>query len=128
LWSGSRLALARWPGAAFIFRSKLAHRVINHKRVSGWCIKPASENVRRIVRHSKDPQPALGAAVRQLRAKQGLTQEALAQDAGITVGHLSMVERGLANPTWGTVTAIAQALGVSVIEVAKVTGRFEGSS
>ncbi len=80
------------------------------------------------MRHSKDPQPALCAAVRQLRAKQGLTQEALAQDAGITVGHLSMVERGLANPTWGTVTAIAQALGVSVIEVAKVTGRFEGSS
>lgn len=78
------------------------------------------------MRRSKNPQPALGAAVRQLRAKQGLTQEALAQDAGITVGHLSMVERGLANPTWGTVTAIAQALGVSVIEVAKATQRSGG--
>ncbi len=77
------------------------------------------------MRRSKDPQPALGAAVRQLRAKRGLTQEALAQDAGITVGHLSMVERGLANPTWGTITAIATALGASVVEVAKLAVRLE---
>ena len=68
--------------------------MINHKRIHRWLIEPASENVRRIMRRSKDPQPALGAAVRQLRAKQALTQEALAQDAGITVGHLSMIERG----------------------------------
>ena len=76
------------------------------------------------MRHSKDPQPALGAAVRQRRAKQGLTQEALAQDAGITVGHLSMIERGLANPTWGTVTAIAEALGVSIGELGKLAEKF----
>lgn len=71
------------------------------------------------MRRSKDPQPALGVAVRQLRAKRGLTQEALAQDAGITVGHLSMIERGLANPTWGTVTAIATTLGVTIVDVAR---------
>jgi transcriptional regulator with XRE-family HTH domain len=77
------------------------------------------------MRRSKDPQPALGAAVRQLRAKRRLTQEALAQEAGITVGHLSMVERGLANPTWGTVTALAKALDVSMIEVARATEKQE---
>jgi transcriptional regulator with XRE-family HTH domain len=77
------------------------------------------------VRHSKDPQPALGAAVRQLRVKRGLTQEALAQDASITVGHLSMIERGLANPTWGTVKALAGALDVSVVELAQAADRNE---
>jgi DNA-binding XRE family transcriptional regulator len=125
LWLGPRLAFHRQPGAAFLFRSKLAHRVINHKRIYGWCVEPASENVRRIMRRSKDPQPAIGAAVRQLRVKRGLTQETLAQEAGITVGHLSMIERGLANPTWGTVTAIAEALGVSVVEMAKVAQRLK---
>jgi transcriptional regulator with XRE-family HTH domain len=78
------------------------------------------------MRRSKDPQPALGAAFRQLRAKRGLTQEALAQDAGITVGHLSMIERGLANPTWGTVGALAGALSVSVVEVGKLAEAAQG--
>jgi transcriptional regulator with XRE-family HTH domain len=77
------------------------------------------------MRHSKNPQPALGVAVRQLRAKRGATQEALAHDAGITVGHLSMVERGLANPTWGTVAAIATALGVSMGEFGKLVDKSD---
>lgn len=41
------------------------------------------------MRRAAKPQPALGAAIRELRAKRGLTQEALAQEAEITVGHLS---------------------------------------
>jgi len=71
------------------------------------------------VSESSNPQPALGAAIRELRAKSGATQEEIAQAADITVAHLSKIERGLTNPTWGTVSAIAEALGVSVIEVAK---------
>jgi transcriptional regulator with XRE-family HTH domain len=47
-----------------------------------------------------------------------MTQEALAHGAGITVGHLSKIERGLANPSWGTVEAIAKALGVTLQAVA----------
>lgn len=54
-----------------------------------------------------------------------MTQEALAHEAEITVGHLSMIERGLANPTWGTVGRIATALGVSVVDVAKLAVRHE---
>lgn len=48
-----------------------------------------------------------------------MTQEALAHGAGITVGHLSKIERGLANPSWGTVEAIAKALGLTMVEVAR---------
>lgn len=72
------------------------------------------------------PQPALGEAVRQLREKRGITQEGLAQDAGITTGTVSLIERGRSNPAWGTVRAIAQALGVSAAELAKLADKFEG--
>jgi transcriptional regulator with XRE-family HTH domain len=67
---------------------------------------------------SSNPQPALGAAIRKLRSARKATQETVAQDAGITVAHLSKIERGHTNPTWGTVTAIAKALGVSIRQLA----------
>ena len=71
------------------------------------------------------PQPALGAAVRQLREKRGVTQEALAQDASITTGTVSLIERGQSNPAWGTARAIALALGVSMGELGKLAEKFE---
>jgi len=72
-----------------------------------------------------EPQPALGAAVKQLREKRGATQEALAYEAGITTGTLSQLERGISNPSWGTLKAVAGALGVSMVELAKQTAKFE---
>ncbi len=77
------------------------------------------------MRRSDQPQPALGKAIRQLREERGKTQEALAQEAGITVGHMSMIERGHSNPTWATVKAIAAALGESMAELAKVSDKLE---
>jgi transcriptional regulator with XRE-family HTH domain len=71
------------------------------------------------MRRSSNPQPALGAAIRELRSKTGMTQEAIAQRAGITVAHLSGIERGHANPSWAAVMAIADALDVSIVEVAQ---------
>lgn len=71
------------------------------------------------------PQPALGAAIRQLRDKRGVTQEDLAHDAGVTTGTLSLIERGKSNPAWGTVKSIAAALGVTVAEVAKLAEKHE---
>jgi XRE family transcriptional regulator, regulator of sulfur utilization len=66
--------------------------------------------------NSKSP---LANAVRELRSERGITQEALAHGAGITVGHLSKIERGLANPGWSTVEAISDALGVKLAEVVR---------
>ncbi len=71
------------------------------------------------------PQAALGAALLQLREKRGATQEAVAHEAGVTTGTLSRIERGLSNPTWGTVKSIAAALGVSLAELAKAAEKFE---
>jgi transcriptional regulator with XRE-family HTH domain len=72
-----------------------------------------------------DPQPALGEAIRQLRAKRGISQEDLAHLAGVTTGTLSVIERGKSNPAWGTVTGIAAALGTTVAEVAKLAEKHE---
>jgi XRE family aerobic/anaerobic benzoate catabolism transcriptional regulator len=77
------------------------------------------------MRRSDQPQPALGKAIRQLRDKRGMTQEALAHAAGVTVGHLSMIERGHSNPTWATVKAIAVALDVSMVELSKLADHFD---
>lgn len=69
-------------------------------------------------------QRALGQAIRQLRDKQGLTQEAVAHEAGVTASTYGLIERGQTNPTWETVIGIAEALEVSVVEVAKLAVKF----
>lgn len=74
---------------------------------------------------SDRPQPALGKAVRQLREKQGDSQEALASKARMTTGTLGMIERGQANPTWDTVKRIAVALGLSIGKLATLSEKFE---
>ncbi len=77
------------------------------------------------MRRSDQPQPALGKAVRQLRSKRSLTQEDLAHAADITTGTLSLIERGRANPTWGTIKGIAAALGVTMGEMGKLADRLD---
>lgn len=74
---------------------------------------------------SDRPQPALGRAIRQLREGKGLTQEAVAHDAGITTATLGVIERGLSNPTWATLKGIAAALRVSTVEIAQLTEKLE---
>lgn len=81
--------------------------------------------MKRDPRQTPQPQPALGKAIRALREKRGLSQEGLAPQAGITPGTLSLIERGEANPTWGTIKGIAAALGVSIGELAKLSEKFE---
>lgn len=74
---------------------------------------------------SEQPQPALGKAIKELRERNGATQEAVAHDAGITTATLGVIERGLSNPTWATLKGIAAALGVSMAELAKRTEKHE---
>jgi transcriptional regulator with XRE-family HTH domain len=71
------------------------------------------------------PQRALGEAIRQLREKRRLSQESLAHEAGLTMGTISSIERGLSNPTWGTVKSIARALDVSMSKLAAQAERLE---
>jgi transcriptional regulator with XRE-family HTH domain len=56
---------------------------------------------------------ALGEAVRSLREKAGLTQEALADRAGKDFPRLGGLERGQTNPTFSTLLNVSTALQVS---------------
>lgn len=67
---------------------------------------------------SNAPPNGLGKAIRHLREERGLTQEGLAHEAGSTAATISAIERGLSNPNWGTVEAIAGALGISIADLA----------
>jgi transcriptional regulator with XRE-family HTH domain len=67
-------------------------------------------------RQSKPRSPehaGLGDAIREGREKLALSQEALADAAGVHVTHLGGVERGVRNPNYSTLVRIAAALGVS---------------
>jgi transcriptional regulator with XRE-family HTH domain len=65
---------------------------------------------------------ALGVVLRGLREQKGITQEALAFKAGVTIATLSRIERGVSSSAWRTIQAIAGALDASMAEVAAAVG------
>lgn len=54
----------------------------------------------------------LGKNIQKERREKGLTQAQLALKVGISVNHLSKIERGNVNPTVDSVELITKALGV----------------
>ena len=62
-------------------------------------------------------QSAFGQHIRQLRNRQGVTQEELAHRAGIHVTYLSGIERGVRNPSLKSICALAVGLEVPVSEL-----------
>ena len=61
----------------------------------------------------------LGANVRRQRDAKGLTQETLAEKAGLDPTYISGIERGLRNPGIRNVAKLARALGLSTAELCK---------
>lgn len=70
------------------------------------------------MRISQTPQIALGRAIRLRREEVGLTQEALADAAGLDATSVRGLERGVANPTWDVADRVARALGLALHELA----------
>ena len=64
-------------------------------------------------------KPAAGAvvgdAVSAARAKKGISQKALAEATGIDQSDISKIERGVANPSIGTLNRIAEALDAELV-------------
>jgi transcriptional regulator with XRE-family HTH domain len=58
--------------------------------------------------------------LRRLRVKRGISQEALAVDAGVDRSYVGRIERGLENPTVETLDRFATALGVLAAELLSV--------
>lgn len=52
-----------------------------------------------------------------------MTQEDTAYEAGITPGSLSRIEGARSNPGWTTVERIAQALDVTLVDIASAVER-----
>jgi transcriptional regulator with XRE-family HTH domain len=66
---------------------------------------------------AKDPRPAelraLGERIRERRKHREVSQQTLARELGLSLAYISLIERGLRNPPYSKVVAIARALGVA---------------
>jgi len=66
-----------------------------------------------------DGVPRIAQRVKELRGRSGLTQQAVAMAAGLSVSVVSQIEQGTnADPRLSTLLALAAALGVSLDELA----------
>jgi len=61
--------------------------------------------------------PEIGSRLQALRKQQGLSLDDLAATSKVSRSMLSQVERGLANPTFATLWALTQALGVDISQL-----------
>lgn len=60
---------------------------------------------------------AVGRRVRELRRARRLTQEALAEELGVTTAYVQAIERGTRNMTLFTLARVADALAVEPIQL-----------
>jgi transcriptional regulator with XRE-family HTH domain len=63
----------------------------------------------------------IGARVRAIREQRGRTIKDLADASGVSVGHISMMERGKGNPSFNTLVQIAHALDVPFAQMLHTT-------
>jgi transcriptional regulator with XRE-family HTH domain len=67
----------------------------------------------------KSLEAKFGDLLRELREKKGLTQEELGTDAELDRTYISLLERGLRQPTLHTIFNLAKALGVTPSSIIK---------
>lgn len=67
-------------------------------------------------------QRAFAEKLRSEQRSKGLTQEALAHAAGLSVRRLAHLESGAGNPRAATLAAIADVLGIETAELLRVSG------
>lgn len=66
----------------------------------------------------------VGSRVRALREQRKYTIKALADKAGISIAHVSMIERGKGNPSFNTLVQIAHSLGVPLAQLLHETESY----
>lgn len=67
--------------------------------------------------NSMDALKRLGQNIKDLRAAQQISQDKLAEDAGVDRSYMGMIERGESSPTVVPLMKIARALQVDVAEL-----------
>jgi transcriptional regulator with XRE-family HTH domain len=65
-----------------------------------------------VKREQGNLQTAFGDVLRQRRVKAGYSQEQLALDCGLDCTFISLLERGLRQPTLATLFTLADSLGI----------------
>lgn len=81
-------------------------RINNHKKLDE---EPATRNG-----IGNSEQTFLGSRVRALRKRKSLTLAQLSDLSGISVGHISLIERNLSHPSIAALMNLAKSLGVSI--------------
>lgn len=61
--------------------------------------------------------------LRNLRSAAGMTQEALARSADLSLSMVAKLERGGVDPSWSTIQRLARALGVNCLAFTEDEGR-----
>jgi DNA-binding XRE family transcriptional regulator len=68
-------------------------------------------------RHAPEVRLSLGRALRRIRRERDLSQEALADRAGLSTNYVSEIERALKDASFATVVHLADALGMTLPEL-----------
>lgn len=71
---------------------------------------------------------ALGAAVRELRARRGMSQEALGFASGLHRNYVGAVERGEINATFRILLKLESGLGLPLAELVRIYERNVGET
>ena len=66
---------------------------------------------------SAETMRRVGAQVRRLRTRRGMTLQQMSDETGTSVSMLSMLERGVATPSIGTLVTVASVLGTHMAEL-----------
>lgn len=67
--------------------------------------------------NSGDFELPFGAALRRVRLKAGMSQERLGLEAGVQRNFISLIETGQNQPTIGTISKLAHALGMKASQL-----------
>ena len=73
-----------------------------------------------------DTKELLGKRVRELRKLRKLTQERLAELAGVDISYLGNIERGNENPTVATLEKLAEALAIKPHQILNFEHALQG--
>jgi len=73
------------------------------------------ETVRQIA--EQEDGDSLGARLRARRKALGLTMQKVAEEAGLTIGFISQIERGLASPSLSSLAAVSRVLDLDTSEL-----------
>lgn len=96
---------------------------VTDRRNTAYVLLRTRLRTARVSGHVPASQPTrldLGAALRRIRIERELTIEAVAFGAGAHHTYVSKIEHAKHNITWEKLGTFADALGVSIVEVARV--------